>query len=64
MSCQKCGHDSTNPIEAYCTEVVVEKNVQVKQLDGTIEIEPEMPSFCACRDSAHHESDEKRVTKD
>ena len=55
MKCQKCGHDSTNQIEAYCTEVVIEKDAKVKQLDGTITVEPEMPSFCACRDAAHKE---------
>jgi uncharacterized OB-fold protein len=51
--CPKCGHDSTNPFEAYCTEVVVDKNVKVRQSDGSTVIEPEMPSFCACKNLWH-----------
>jgi hypothetical protein len=46
-----------NPFEAYCTEVVIDKNVKVKQLDGSTVIEPEMPSFCACKDPWHKKAD-------
>lgn len=58
MKCLKCGHESTNPFEAYCTEVVVEKDAKVKQLDGSTKIE-DMPSFCACRSRLHFDVTQK-----
>lgn len=53
--CPKCRHDSTNTFQPYCAEVIIERNVPVKQLSGEVVIEPEMPSFCACQDPWHKE---------
>jgi len=60
MKCPDCGHDCDNPFHPYCTEVVIEKNAKVVQLDGSITIEPELPSFCACKNPAHQEKPVRR----
>lgn len=54
MKCEKCGHDDANPM-GKCTVEVVEKNVEIKDLDGKKYIEPEMYDICACPERVHYE---------
>ncbi len=55
MKCAKCNHEDANPMGQCMTEKI-DKNVEITGLDGKKYTEPEMPSICACKESAHYEA--------